>query len=239
MSDVSAVAQDWLAAAHLAPEVVALRPDYRALLVVAEGLEPGPSDGVSERLLGDAEDVAREALGGGEVADHPHVAAWREAFRAFGAKPQRTRPSVEALLRRVPGLPRVDRLTDAYNAVSVAHVVPLGGEDLDAYRGPLRLVRATGEETFATTAGGSDVVEHPEPGEVVWRDDVGVTCRRWNWRQCTRTRLGPCTTRAVFVLDALGPLDDAARGAAADALVDALRTTSPGLRTSSRLLGSP
>ena len=238
MSEVSAATRDWLAAAHLAPDVVALRPDYRAVLVVAEGLEPGPSDAASERVLRDAEDVAREALGTGEVIDHPHVAAWREAFRAFGAKPQRTRPSVEALLRRVPGLPRVDRLTDAYNAVSVAHVVPLGGEDLDAYRGPLHLVRATGEETFTTTAGGEDVVEHPEPGEVVWRDDIGVTCRRWNWRQCTRTRLGPSTTRAVFVLDALGPLDDGALRAAVDALVQALRTTSPQARTSSRLLGS-
>ena len=92
----------------------------------------------------------------------------------------------------------------------------------DASVGPLRLVRATGQEPFETTASGEDVVEHPEPGEVVWRDDDGVTCRRWNWRQCTRTRLTPQTRDAVFVLDALGPLDDAALDAAADALVGSL-----------------
>lgn len=34
-------------------------------------------------------------------------------------------------------------------------------------------------------------VEHPRPGEVIWRDDAGVTCRQWNWRQCTRTRITP------------------------------------------------
>jgi DNA/RNA-binding domain of Phe-tRNA-synthetase-like protein len=35
-----------------------------------------------------------------------------------------------ALLRRVPvGLPRIDRLTDVNNAVSVLHVMPIGGED--------------------------------------------------------------------------------------------------------------
>jgi DNA/RNA-binding domain of Phe-tRNA-synthetase-like protein len=163
------------------------------------------------------------------------VAAWADAFRAFGAKPQRTRPSLAALLRR-DGLPRIDRLTDAYNAISVRHAVPLGGEDLDAYVGPLRLTRAAGDEPFETVGAGAPVVETPEPGEVVWRDDAGVTCRRWNWRQCTRTRLTTSTTRAVFVLDALGPMDDAALAAAGDALAEALRAGSPGVRIERRRL---
>ena len=75
------------------------------------------------------------------------MAAWRQAYRAFGAKPQRTRNSVEALLRRAEtGLPRVNRLTDLYNAVSVLHQLPLGGEDLTRYAGAPQLVRATGTE---------------------------------------------------------------------------------------------
>ncbi len=220
-------AHDFLAAVRVADAVRVLRPDYRALLVVAEGLRPGPSDEWSESLLADAE--AHPA----SLAD-PHVLAWAEAFRAFGAKAQRTRPSLTALLRRVPGLPRVDRLTDAYNAVSVRHAVPVGGEDLDAYVGTMRLVRANGDEPFETTASGSPVVESPEPGEVVWRDDAGVTCRRWNWRQTTRTRLSTATTRAVFVLDALGPMPDQALAAAGDALVTALTTGSPQAAVESR-----
>ena len=220
-------AHDFLTAVRVADPVRELRPDYRALLVVAEGLRPGPSDEWSESLLADAE--AHPA----SLAD-PHVLAWAEAFRAFGAKPQRTRPSVTALLRRIPGLPRVDRLTDAYNAVSVRHAVPVGGEDLDAYVGTMRLVRANGDEPFETTASGSPVVESPEPGEVVWRDDAGVTCRRWNWRQTTRTRLSTRTTRAVFVLDALGPMPDEALAAAGDALVAALTAGSPQATVESR-----
>jgi DNA/RNA-binding domain of Phe-tRNA-synthetase-like protein len=159
----------------------------------------------------------------------PEPAAWREAYRAFGAKPQRTRPSVEALLRRVDpgGLPRIDRITDVYNAVSIAHLLPIGGEDRAAYAGPARLVRAAGDEPFDTTAGGEPVVEHPEAGEVVWRDDAGVTCRRWNWRQCTRTRITTGTRSAVFILDALDPLTDDALDAAAHALTDALLELSP------------
>jgi DNA/RNA-binding domain of Phe-tRNA-synthetase-like protein len=91
----------------------------------------------------------------------------------------------------------------------------------------MRLVRAAGDEPFETTAAGEPVVESPAPGEVVWRDDAGVTCRRWNWGHCTRTRLTAATGRAVFVLDALGPMSDETLAAAGDALATALVAGSP------------
>lgn len=217
--------------------VLALRPDYRALLLAVDGIVPGPSDATTEALLQAAEESARQALAAGPVEDVPHVAAWREAYRAFGAKPQRTRHSLEALLRRAAtGLPRVNRLTDVYNAVSVLHQLPLGGEDLDRYAGPPRLVRAAGDEPFDTAVGGADVVEHPEPGEVVWRDDVGVTCRRWNWRQARRTQLQDGTTSVLFVLDALEPMDDRALTGAADALVGHVRLLGPEVQVARRAL---
>jgi DNA/RNA-binding domain of Phe-tRNA-synthetase-like protein len=232
--------QDVLDRAEVDPAVRALRPDYRALLLAVDGIEPGPSDDVSEQLLQQAETRAREALAERPVEELPRVAAWREAYRAFGAKPQRTRNSLEALLRRVdPGLPRVNRLTDVYNAVSVLHQVPLGGEDLDRYAGPPRLLRATGQELFDTTAGGETVVEHPDPGEVVWCDDAGVTCRRWNWRQARRTQLTDGTTAALFILDALDPLTDSALAAAADDLLAHLRLLGPDVRVAQRLIGQP
>jgi DNA/RNA-binding domain of Phe-tRNA-synthetase-like protein len=68
-----------------------------------DGLVPGPSDQASDALLRAAEAAAREALRGRPAEQLPHVAAWREAYRSFGAKPQRTRNSLEALLRRYRG----------------------------------------------------------------------------------------------------------------------------------------
>lgn len=227
----------FLAGAHIDPAVTDLRPDYRAVLLVADGLVPGPSDAASDALLQEAEAATKALLAQTAVEDVPHVAAWREAYRAFGAKPQRTRNSLEALMRRAEGgLPRVNRLTDLYNAVSVLHRIPLGGEDLHRYAGPPRLVRATGTEDFDTVAAGEDVVEHPEPGEVVWRDDAGVTCRRWNWRQGRRTALREDTTAALFILDALGPMSDAALQAVVDDLTTHLSALGPDVRTASRLL---
>ena len=83
------------------------------------------------------------------------------------------------------------------------------------------------------------MVEHPEPGEIVWRDAAGVTCRRWNWRQCTRTRITTGTRSALFVLDVLDPLSDDDASAAADALTEALLALGPGAVVHRRLLANP
>ncbi len=234
----------WLRGASVAPEVYDLRPDYAVVLLTAYGLRGGPSDDASEAVLAAAESGVAGAAGPGTAGvtgeDAPHVLQWREAFRGFGAKPQKTRPSVDALLRRVPaGLPRIDRITDVYNAVSVSFAVPVGGEDLGAYVGPPQLVRSDGTEPFDTTAGGLPVVEHPTAGEVVWRDDAGVTCRRWNWRQCTRTRITHATTAGGFILDGLSALGPTGLAAAADALEAALLATNPGATFGRRQLSGP
>ncbi|WP_228032400.1 B3/4 domain-containing protein [Mycolicibacterium sp. P9-22] len=236
MDEVSSLT-DVVDHAYVDDAVFALRPDYRAVVMAARGIVPGPTDEVSEALLCQAESMARKLLGVQAAEDLPHIAAWREAFRAFGAKPQRTRNSVEALTRRVQtGLPRVNRLTDIYNAVSVIHQLPIGGEDLSRYVGAPRLIRATGEETFDTTAGGTDVVEHPDAGEVVWCDDAGVTCRRWNWRQARRTQLSEHTTTALFILDALDPMSDRQLLDAADELDAHIRRLGPDVQTVRRVL---
>ena len=165
------------------------------------------------------------------------MAAWRLAYQAFGAKPKRTRPSVEALLRRVEaGLPRIDRLTDIYNAISVRHLLPVGGEDLAMYSGPARLARAAGDEPFDTMRDGQPVTEHPEPGEVIWRDDDGVTCRCWNWRQCVRTRITYDTTSVMFILDGLAELGPGGLMTAGQELAGQLTALHPGARLSWRLM---
>jgi DNA/RNA-binding domain of Phe-tRNA-synthetase-like protein len=235
----SSTLTDALAGARVDDAVFALRPDYRVLLLAVDGLVPGPSDQASEALLQAAEASARVALASQTPDQLPHVAAWREAYRAFGAKPQRTRNSLEALLRRAAGdgLPRVNRLTDLYNAISVIHQIPLGGEDLTRYTGPPRLLRATGTEPFDTVADGDTVIEHPEPGEVVWCDELGVTCRRWNWRQGRRTQLRDDTTTALFILDVLDPVTDDAVSAAADDLIGHLARLGPDVRATRRLVG--
>ena len=230
----------FLAAATVADEVFALRPDYRALLIAVDGLEPGEGDTESEELLTRAERWAAEATATIRVEDLPHITSWRDAFRGVGAKPQRTRTSVEALTRRATaGLPRINRLTDIYNAISVLHQLPIGGEDLHRYTGAPRLIRSDGTEPFDTVADGATTIEHPEVGEVVWTDAAGVTCRRWNWRQGRRTQLTEATSAALFILDVLDPMTEDELDAAADKLTAHLVRLGPDVAIARRLISHP
>jgi DNA/RNA-binding domain of Phe-tRNA-synthetase-like protein len=221
-------------------EVRALVPGFTHLAVEAHGLVNGPSDEASPALLDDAGRRLAERLDGLAPDKAPHIAAWRAAYSAFGAKPSRTRNSAEALAKRAladggtGGLPRINKLVDAYNAISVAHLIPVGGEDLDKIQGGMRLVRATGDEPFVTMAGGEETVEHPEPGEVVWCDEAGVTCRRWNWRQGPRTRIDDDTVNAVFLLESLTPMTREELVAAGTELAESLEKLSPGARITVR-----
>jgi DNA/RNA-binding domain of Phe-tRNA-synthetase-like protein len=132
----------------------------------------------------------------------------------------------------------VNRLTDIYNAISVKHQVPLGGEDVDKYDGSPFLTRASGQEQFQTFSGGEAQIECAAPGEPIWCDDTGITCRRWNWRQGPRTALSNETTRVLFILDALEPLADHALVQAADELASALKSLSPEVQTARRILSA-
>jgi DNA/RNA-binding domain of Phe-tRNA-synthetase-like protein len=208
-------------------------PGYAVLLLYAFDLHIGPSDDWSVELLRAAESEARQVFGVAKASSHPHVAAWREAFSAFGAKPSKYPSSVEALLSRVlrgQELPTINRVVDLYNAVSIRHVLPVGGEDLDQLTSDSVLAPARGDEPFVAIGGGEELVEFPAAGEVVWADSSGVTCRRWNWRQCRRTQLREDSRNAYFVLDRMAPYPIESLEAAGDDLERLLHEASPGCR---------
>ncbi|MBN6053580.1 cytoplasmic protein [Nonomuraea sp. RK-328] len=209
--------------------VHALRPDFAVLVMTAHGLRNGPTDDRSRGWLTAASDLLSAEGEEEREARAAKIEAWRDAYRLFGAKPSRTRPSVDALTRRLP-LPEINQAVDAYNSISVKHALPIGGEDLDRYVGPARLVRATGDEASEEALG------TPDAGEVIWRDDTGVTCRRWNWRQVARTRLTEETVNALFILERLEPMTLEELKTAGEELADLLSELSPGVRIAGRLL---
>ncbi len=70
------------------------------------------------------------------------------------------------------------------------------------------------------------------------RNDTGVTCRRWNWRQCTRTRITGSIPSAAFILDGLAALGDNGLTTAWRELAEYLTALHPSARLSWRRLGA-
>jgi DNA/RNA-binding domain of Phe-tRNA-synthetase-like protein len=189
-------------------EVFDAFPGYEAAIVYASDLTNGPSSEQSAAWLRDAEREARGRFDRDSFKDDPHIRAWQDAFVKFGVKKGKYPASVESLLKRVVSgkdLPAIDALVDAYNALSLHYVIPVGGEDRDRLASDLELRFMSGAETFDTVNSGVPVLERVDAGEVAWCDAEGVTCRRWNWRQCRHTALTEKTRNAYFVLDRLPP----------------------------------
>ncbi|WP_205602514.1 B3/B4 domain-containing protein [Chelativorans alearense] len=208
-------------------EIAEIAPDFRALSILVDANDRARGT-MARDMLAEACDFVRA---GGPAWGDAHLASWGETYSRFGAKPNRTPCSAQALKKRVERdarVPSINPVVDLYNAVSLRFAIPVGGENFDAYIGKPRLSVADGSEAFDTVMNGEAVVESPAKGEVIWRDDVGVTCRRWNWRQGTRTRLKTLGGRMWFILESLATMPEEALEEAANMLVSGLRELAPG-----------
>ncbi|WP_460448833.1 B3/B4 domain-containing protein [Alsobacter sp. SYSU BS001988] len=195
-------------------------PLFSAAVVVADDLSiPAERSAELAAAIAEREEACRARWGGTDLSAIPGVAAWRSAYRAFGIKKTSYRCSVERLVKNVLAgreLPRINGFVDAYNAVSLAHVLCVGADDLDRIAPPLAFRFSRPGDTFMDMAAepGEDPNDPPKPGEVVYADARHVLCRRWNWRQDARSIITPDTRRAVVTLQSNG--EGEARAAADD-----------------------
>ena len=142
------------------------------------------------------------------VIQHPYIATWRDAYRKFGAKPKDYPSSVENLTRRVLNgaqIAHINNLVSLYNTISLRYILPVGGEDLDKIAGDVLLTRAGNDEPRIVLLGEKEA-RAPHPGEIIYKDDVGAICRRWNWKEADRTKLTKETRNAFLVIETLPPV---------------------------------
>jgi DNA/RNA-binding domain of Phe-tRNA-synthetase-like protein len=183
-------------------------PETRLGVVIAKEINNAGQHGAVLELLGLEQSKLNERLGSLPIPEHPHIAPWREAYRAFGAKPKDHPSSIENLVRRVSKghtLPHINTVVDIYNTVSLRHLVPVGGEDLDTLQGNVLLTLA-GENEMPVTLLGEKDARPPYPGEVIYKDDLGAMCRRWNWKEAERSKLTENTKNLVLVIETLPPV---------------------------------
>ncbi|MFN8635812.1 MAG: phenylalanine--tRNA ligase beta subunit-related protein [Chloroflexota bacterium] len=196
------------------PEIFEQFPGYCWGKVICWDLDNRRGVEEATLLLREVEARVRQDDSLGDVVSHPKIAAWRQAFSQFGARPSKFQASVEALVRRArrgDALPPINALVALYNAVSLRFLVPIGGDDLDLVSGGLHLRLAQGDEPYVPL--GAEAEEPPEAGEVIYADDAKVLCRRWSWRGGEKTKISTATTNAVLNVHGLAPasLDEVTR----------------------------
>ena len=187
-----------------------LFPEARIGIVVAHDMQPtdevAPEDAAAiARALAEANGKADQHLESNTISQNAVVAVWRDAYQQFKTK-KGARCSIENLLKRVlKGNPvsSIAPSVDIYNAVSLAHALPVGGEDIDAMVGDIRLGITEGGDAFRPL--GEDEDAPTLEGELCYRDDAGAICRCWNWRDGERTALTDESAKAFLVIESVDP----------------------------------
>lgn len=190
------------------PKIFEQYPDVLLGVVVLHNIDnKGEGEGLSQALR-EAEKLAVEKVGDIPVVEHPNIVSWREAYRKFGAKPKDYPSSIENLIRRIlkgEQVRHINKLVDVYNVISLRHLVPVGGEDTDKIKGDVLLTFA-GDNEQAIFLLGEKEARPPYANEVIYKDENGSICRRWNWKEADRTKLTEETRDAFMVIEGLPPV---------------------------------
>lgn len=174
-------------------------------VVVAKDINNNGASEDIQRQIRSEEERIRESYDPETLSQDRNIACWRQAYLKFGVKPKDAKSSVETLYKiilRGNDLRQINKLVDIYNCISLKYMLPVGGEDIDRIVGDLRLTFASGSEEPVQLLG-DDVSEIPPVGEIIYRDDVGAICRRWNWREAERTKLTENTKNAILVIESV------------------------------------
>lgn len=129
----------------------ALRGALALGLLEAESVVLGPLPPAFEQERDQATARLTSRYGGKPTTDVPGVAEARALFHALDLDPTKTRPSSEALLRRVlqgKGLPQVNPAVDVCNLCSLEDQIPLGLYERDLVRGSVRVRLGTEGEGY-------------------------------------------------------------------------------------------
>lgn len=187
-----------------------LFPDARIGVVVAHNMKPEAEvtpDQAADlaKALAAANAAADKHLESNTISQNHVVAVWRDAFQKFKTK-KGARCSVENLLKRVLKGNPVGSITpsvDIYNTVSLTYALPVGGEDIDAMDGDIRLGITEGGDAFRPL--GEDEDAPTLEGELCYRDNAGAICRCWNWRDGERTALTDNSQKAFLIIESVDP----------------------------------
>lgn len=182
-------------------------PDLVIGVVVAKDIDNCQGGHRTIPFLHEQVEIVRNIWSHDRLESDPRINSWREAYRSFKAKPKKYRCSVENMVRMIlNGLefPSINKAVDIYNAISLKYCIPVGGDDLDKVVGHILLTYAKGDERFIPLNGTDSIP--PKPGEVIYRDAEDVLCRRWNWRECDKSKMTVDSKNLCFVVEGLPPV---------------------------------
>lgn len=171
-------------------EVLEKFPGLNIGVLIAKNIDNSGKDQKITKILEEIEELVRNEL----------ELALKKAKREYHT-------SVEVLVKKIikgEKINIVNKIADVYRYVSLKYLMPIGGFDLNQTVGDVELAVSDGTD-FLVPAGEAKK-EKAKKGEIIYKDDVEVLCRKWNWKYAYRTRITNKTKNAVIFIDGIPPV---------------------------------
>lgn len=174
----------------ISEEVYENYPDLRIGLVTGKNLLNKEHDERLEILTREAENKIRDQFSNESLSSHLHIVAWRNAYKKFGVKPKKYKPTCEALVHRIlkgEKVPTINVIVNCYLLAELEYLLPCGGYDTNELEGNIKLRYSHGNEEF-TPIGGKEI-ESTKAGEIIYADNKRILTRKWNYRDSDITKI--------------------------------------------------
>ncbi len=135
-----------------------------------------------------------------DLKDTSLIRSYRDFYWRIGIDPTKTRPSSEALIRRIlqgKDIPNINTCVDAYNLVSIKTNISIGVFDMDKMTGDLLLRSADVGEKFIGI--GMDELKQLKGNEIVVADDEKIIAI-YPYRDSDETKVTLKTKNIVILI---------------------------------------
>lgn len=186
-------------------------PGIKTGYIVLEDVKVQKSNSELEKLKSSLTSKVRSRFSDqNAIKEDTNINSFRELYKNFGADPNSTLNSVEALLRRVvkgSELYNINNVVDTYNATSMEFALPMAAYNLDAVKGQIILREANTGETITKI-----LEEEPtevKEGTLAYADHGGIVCMNYNYRDSDRTKITNDTNEIIVFVDGTDAVDEA------------------------------
>ena len=179
-------------------EVLAKFPELAICIGTISGIHNQKESDQLRQLKKTVYEEAKAKFNVEALKNDPTVRAYRDFYWKLNIDPTKTRPSGEALLRRVLNgneLPNISTAVDAYNLASMQTIVPISGFDEERLRPPFHLRFAKNE---AFTGIGMDKPMLQTERMLVLTDEKQILCV-YPYRDSDHSKITLQTQNAVII----------------------------------------
>jgi arginyl-tRNA synthetase len=198
-------------------------PTLTVAIVIIKNFDNSKNREESVKILRNEEKILRKNFNVENLLKNKNIIAYLDTFNKFGVDPDKFLPAHLALSKRVLegfDLPDINSAVNIYNALSIKYLTPFGGEDLKTLYGDFVLKFAEGGEQWIPIGGKKS--KNAVSGELIWRDDLDVSTRALNWRQCDRTKLTDKSKNLFSIMDGFFDINKESIKIAADEFISTI-----------------